>query len=120
MTLSQHAVETTIYTRSTYNGTEFTATQDKVFLLSEADVYGTQNLITAQAKDYTLGTEGVILPSNMRAATLNGTNTGYYLRSLRGDSGYVSEVKNDGNLDYAYYSVSVVGVRPALWVNLAG
>ena len=119
-TLSQHAVETTINTRSSYGSTEFTATQDKVFLPSEADVYGTQNERTAQAQDYTLGTEGVILPSNMRAATLNGTNTGYYLRSLRGDSGYVSEVKNDGNLDYAYYSVSVVGVRPALWVNLAG
>ena len=120
-TLSQHTVKTTINTRSTYNGTEFTATQDKVFLLSEADVYGTQNGSTAQAKDYTLGTEGVILPSNMRTATWNGTNYGYWLRSPCVTSIGLAGVYSNGSFYFpAYYDTGRACVRPALWVNLAG
>ena len=60
--------ETTINTRTNYNGDTFTETNDKVFLLSEADVFGTQNSKTAEVKDYTLGKEGVIVPDSMRNA----------------------------------------------------
>ena len=90
-----------------------------MFLPSEADVYGTQNERTAQAQDYTLGTEGVILPSNMRIATLNGTNAWYYLRSPIGHSSAVAIVRSDGGRGGALYNSTNGCVRPALWVNLA-
>ena len=92
-----------------------------MFLLSEADVYGTQNGSTAQAKDYTLGTEGVILPSNMRTATWNGTNYGYWLRSPCVTSIGLAGVYSNGSFYFpAYYDTGRACVRPALWVNLAG
>ena len=122
-TLSAHVSEVTLNTRSTYDGGEedFTETQDKVFLLSEADVFGTQNGVTAVAKDYTLGVEGVIMPTNMRVATYNGTAYWYWLRSTRGGSSntcYVYPLPDwRVGSDLAWNRDG--GVRPALWVNLA-
>ena len=115
-TLSAHAAEVTLNTRSTYDGGEedFTETQDKVFLLSEADVFGTQNGVTAVAKDYTLGVEGVIMPANMRVATLNGTAAWYWLRSPRRDLSSLATVLNDKPGTGAVYWSTTGGVRPAL------
>ena len=90
-----------------------------MFLLSEADVFGTQNGVTAVAKDYTLGVEGVIMPANMRVATLNGTAAWYLLRSVRMDVEKVAYVTSQRGLGGARYSATNGGVRPALWVNLA-
>ena len=120
-TLSAHAVETTINTRSTYDGGEedFTETKDKVFLLSEADVYGTFNGGTAIAKDYTLGVEGVILPENMRIATESGTAVWYWLRSPKSAIYNVSTVNQQGvNINPQAWD-SRCGIRPALWVDLS-
>ena len=54
--LKGKAVQTDITTRSQYNATTWITTQDKVFLLSEADLFGTVNeTVTANAQDYTYG-----------------------------------------------------------------
>ena len=96
----------------------FTETNDKVFLLSEADVFGTQNSKTAEVKDYTLGKEGVIVPDSMRIAQYNGSTNGWWLRSPRNDTNYVALVSSNGILSSNTYN-NLSGVRPALWINLA-
>lgn len=89
-----------------------------MFLLSEADVFGTQNSKTAEVKDYTLGKEGVIVPDSMRIAQYNGSTNGWWLRSPRYGTNGVAIVSNNGYLiSINYYNT--YGVRPALWINLA-
>lgn len=117
-TIKAHVSETTINTRTNYNGDMFTETNDKVFLLSEADVFGTQNSKTAEVKDYTLGKEGVIVPDSMRIAQYNGSTNGWWLRSPRLITSTVAIVNNSGNL-YSNNFNGTCGVRPALWINLA-
>ena len=117
-TIKAHVSETTINTRTNYNGDTFTETNDKVFLLSEADVFGTQNSKTAEVKDYTLGKEGVIVPDSMRIAQYNGSTNGWWLRSPRNSTNGVAVVGTTGSLDSGYYD-GTYGVRPALWINLA-
>ena len=126
-TLSQKAVSTTINTRSTYNGSNFTTTTDKVFLLSEADLYGTQSTgvtetITADARDYTLGVEGIIVPTWMRTVEDATHTSGYYwLRNPVKVQYAVGGVNWTDGLMYApnAYNGTVAGVRPALWVDLS-
>ena len=116
-TLSAAAVETTLKTRSTYNGTDFTETTDKVFLLSEADVFGTQNAAAAQTDDYTYNGAKLTVPGGSWIATNNGTADWWWLRSPRGGANGVAVVYSDGNLDSAHCTNTIGGVRPALWIN---
>lgn len=155
-TLNAAAAETEIQTRfylserSTYQDAEFWCNStDKVFLLSTADVFGTTFDIAADpgstqsvegtlpaddAREYTLGTVGVILPKALRTADIflqenSGDPTGARDWGLRtswhhSDSSdyisggsYLTEVTMDGNLQglnrqqYFYF-------RPAMWVNI--
>lgn len=117
-TINAHVSQTTLNTRQEYNSDEFFETQDKVFLLSEADLFGTQNGQTAVAKDYTLGKVGVIVPENMRVAQDNGQNWLWWLRSPRNGTNNVAGVYSNGGASYYVYNGTDVGVRPALWINL--
>ena len=117
-TLKAAAVSTTLKTRSTYNGTDFTETTDKVFLLSEADVFGTQNSATAQADDYTYNGTTLTAPGGSWIATNSGTVDWWWLRSPRRSAGNVAVVSYDGGRTNANYDRTGGGVRPALWVNL--
>lgn len=121
--INAHISQTTINTRKEYNSEEFFTTQDKVFLLSEADVYGTINTNlssqkVAVAKDYTLGKVGVIVPENMRIAHNNGPADRWWLRSPRSSASYVAVVNSNGNAFFNNFSYTLIGVRPALWINL--
>ena len=114
--LSAHVAETTITTR-TKAGTEgWDSTIDKVFLLSEADLFGTHSggTATSEARDYTYG-NGVIVPN----VEMRKFKTGSYcwLRSPY-SSTTVSCVNSDGSRNNLT-STSTYGVRPALWVNLS-
>lgn len=156
-TLNAAAAETTIQTRfylserSTYQDTEFWCdSADKVFLLSTADVFGTTFDVTAysgstqsvektlpanDAREYTLGTVGVILPEALRTADIFlqdnrgdptgaqdwGLRTSWHNSDSSGETitggSYLTQVNMNGNLQglnrqqYFYF-------RPAMWVNI--
>lgn len=117
--ISAHVHPVTLTTRNEWNVDTFETSEDqKVFLLSEADLFGTQNGQTAVAKDYTLGKVGVIVPENMRVAQDNGQNWLWWLRSPRSSASGAAGVSSFGNAVYVYYYTTNIGVRPALWINL--
>ena len=109
-TLKNNAINTTIKTRSQYNSSSFTTTTDKVFLLSEADVFGTFNGGTAQADDYTYN--GAQL---QKAYDNRNIGQYYWLRSPRSNANGVASVYYSGN-SYHNHFTGTRCVRPALWV----
>ena len=117
-TLQQYAVSTTIKTRSSYNGSSFDTTSDKVFLLSEADVFGTQNGSAAQADDYTYKGAKITAPGGSWVANHQGAADWYWLRSPRDNANNVANVNNNGGLSNGNYRSTSGGVRPVLWINL--
>lgn len=117
--ISAHVHPVTLTTRNEWNVDTFETSEDqKVFLLSEADLFGTQNGQTAVAKDYTLGKVGVIVPENMRVAQDNGQNWLWWLRSPRYSTRHVAYVDFNGNANLDSFGTTPIGVRPALWINL--
>ena len=116
--LKEKVVETTITTRSQIGATTWITTQDRVFLLSEADLFETFNgSSTSNAQDYTYGTSQLVTNSSVRGFT----NTSYgiycWLRSPRDNSGRVAVVHDYAAAGYYGYSAAC-GVRPALWFSL--
>ena len=108
-TLKAHVVTTGL---ETWNGTTWISTNDDVFLLTEADVFGTKGgKPTNEAKDYTYG-NAPIVPEAMRK-----TGAFYWLRSAYSTSN-VSSVNSSG-LPHNYGPPYPLGVRPALWINLS-
>ena len=119
--INAHVSQTTLNTRQEYNSDEFFETQDKVFLLSEADVFGTINTNNiyekvAVAQDYTLGRIGVIVPEEMRIAQDNGQNWHWWGRSPC-DSTISVLVVSPSGVNSTRHNTAI-GVRPALWINL--
>ena len=117
-TLQQYAVSTTIKTRSSYNGSNFDTTNDKVFLLSEADVFGTQNSSAAQADDYTYKGGKINAPGGSWVANYQSSSHWYWLRSPRSNAVSVAGVGSGGILSYNNCNLTSGGVRPVLWINL--
>ncbi len=150
-TLSAAAAETEIKTRFYIydDDTEYWVTSnDKVFVLSEADVYGTTfdvaqdtwmntNTTTAKAQEYTLGTEGIILPEALRKTfTYRNTKSEahWLLRNSRHYTsgsgtaassgiaavagGSIGSSDGTGNLTVFNYQTANGYCRPAVWVNL--
>ena len=114
--LKEKAVETDITTRSQSSATDWITTPDKVFLLSEADLFGTINdVATANEQDYTYGNETLVPDENMRKFT--GANY-VWLRSPYGNAGNVAYVTTAGTIT-SFNVSNPLGVRPALWVSLA-
>ncbi len=132
--LSANAVTTEIHTRKECNltgaDTDFITTEDKVFVFTQADLYGhvpgnnAEGTYaangTAVAKDYTVDGEMVIsadLAAEMRKMK---EGTGWcWLRSPRYNDLSVSVSCADGNVIDAGYGDIRIHVRPALWINLS-
>ena len=119
-TLKDHVVETSINTRKEFNSDEWITTQDKVFLLSEADLFGTFNYkATSEARDYTYGTSPLVPNVNMRRCSTTGPNY-YLLRSPRSNDYSVAAGSAPyGTAFSGTYGYPDNGIRPAMWINLA-
>ncbi len=110
--LKGKALLTDITTRSQYNASTWITTSDKVFLLSEADMFGTSNgTATTNALNYTYGNTVLVPDINMRKSSAT-----CWLRSPRGDSSCVAGVSSEGKVPDSYSTTR--GVRPALWFSL--
>lgn len=113
-TLKEKAVQTDITTR-VFGTDDFKTTQDKVFLLSEADLFGTYSngQSSPNAKDYTYNSQVLVPNIEMRKFT----QVSYcWLRSPYSSSD-VALVGSNGTLGIDYPD-NTLGVRPALWINL--
>lgn len=122
-TVSKSAVEMNLNTRPQYNSADTSGsivTKDKVFLLSEADVFGTFNgSATSDVKDYSLGVAKTIVPEKIKKATNSkGKAQWWWLRSPRGNSSVVVGVNSGGTWDSSSAYNTAGAVRPALVVNL--
>ena len=122
-TLAQYAQETEIYTSAGYNSTELVMTRDRMFLLSEADLFGTQN-DHPEAGSNVFTYNGAPLPApggSWIATDLNGTPRYWWLRSPRLNKYSVAQVLDSGNLNSINSDVEdytgIRGVRPALWIQ---
>ena len=122
-TLAQYAQETEIYTPAGYNSTELVMTRDRMFLLSEADLFGTQN-DHPEAGSNVFTYNGAPLPApggSWIATDVNGTPRYWWLRSLRLNKYSVAQVLDNGNLNSINSDVEdstgIRGVRPALWIQ---
>jgi hypothetical protein len=122
--LKNKVVETTISTAKMDVENEWVTTQDKVFLLSEADVFGTAyGEATSNANDYTYGTSPLVTET-MKTAAGTSVQSWSWLRSpFDLSSGRLVVVRSDSGIrSYTTYSVrqeSCPGVLPAMWVSLA-
>ncbi len=120
-TLSEYAIETEITTREEYDVDAWITTTDTVFLLSEADLYGTHNgIATEYAQDYTYN--GIQLVTNEELLICDSSVANHYwLRSPRHNPLHVTCVDSaTGSINNAvYYDAATHGVRPALWIDLA-
>ena len=112
--LQSKALVTDITTRSQYNASTWITTSDKVFLLSEADLFETFNgSPTDNDQDYTYEGKVIVSDIDMRKFT---SASYMWLRSPY-SGGNVSYVTALGTL--TSFNVSTpLGVRPALWVSL--
>ena len=119
--LKEKVVETDITTRSQINATDWITTPDKVFLLSEADLFGTfDEATTTDARDYTYGNSIIVPDVNIRKFT-SSSNKEYNFAWLRSPCTYtyaLGNVKFDGSVAVSA-DTSTYGIRPALWVSLA-
>ena len=111
-TLNEHLATTDL---QTWNGTTWASSQDKVFLLTEADVVGTKGgtgKATSEAKDYTYG-NAPIVPEAMRKLVST-----YWTRSTYSQT--LAYIRSDGTGAGGSPNSSDTNViRPALWVNLS-
>ena len=117
--LIEKAIETDITTRSQYNATDWITTQDRVFLLSEADLFGTFNrTATSNAQDYTYGNSVIVPDVNMRKVN---STTNSWMRSPCVSTAYVGYLQPDGAIYLTQNGgvTYVLGFRPALWVDLS-
>lgn len=131
-TLKEKAVEKTITTRDMSTATlapsdvtaKWKTTVDKVFLLTEADLFGTQGGVaktTTEAKDYTYGSKPIVPNEEMRKFIANNPATGVkdnsycWLRSPYNGS-YLAVVLYNGTLSNLSPH-NPYGIRPALWVK---
>lgn len=122
----------TLLTRNFFDTTVFDTTEEKVFLLSEADVFGTTlNGQEADAKDYTYGEKKLVNHSEMLIGNYVGeyANKQYdavlrspYQEGTINKYAYYSEITNAGIISCvstSYSNASKVSFRPALWVDLS-
>lgn len=125
--LNNRIVQKKIYTRKTYDsGIDNSAplyyeSNPKVFILSEADLFGSLNTGTAEeitnltAKDFTYGSAPLVTNEEMIKCSSGGT---YRLRTLfmnNNSTGYIE--CRTGKLSYYWYNKQLA-MRPALWISL--
>jgi len=112
---------TTIKTRSNFDSTAFTSTTDKVFLLSEADCFGTFNNDKTKVldDDYTAGGKLVWTDGSKWICLKNagGDAAWWTLRNPCSSSGFTGGVSSAG-VPYHFGSATPFDMRPALWVKI--
>ena len=122
-TLEQYAQETEIYTPAGYDSSELVMTRDTFFLLSEADLFGTQNdHPEAGTKVFTYNGSPLPAPGGSWVATdEDGFPRDWWLRSPRNNEYSVAQVLDDGTLDSINCDANdyngIRGVRPAVWIQ---
>ena len=121
--LKDRAVKTSISTAKMDVANEWETTQDTVFLLSEADVFGTAyETATSNANDYTYGTSP-LLTDAMKTSSKTYNVWHVWLRSPATISSSTASVKlmhvGAGNPSGDLPQHADYGVIPALWVSLA-
>lgn len=99
---------------STFNTSGGNATQDKVFLLSEAEA---EQLFTGDADRIAKNTAY----AEAQGAYSDSGAGWWWLRSPGNFTSYAAIVYDDGSLDLFGYRVNrdIVAVRPALWIDLS-
>ena len=116
-TLNSKAYATTIYTRQQVNSDDFvTSANQKVFLLSEADLFGTFSGGDAKPNDYTWGGKQLVSNESAVRSQLLSSSATTWLRSPRSATTGVATLTAAGSLGPhhgVYY-----GLRPALWITL--
>ncbi len=124
-TLKNAAVETAITVRTTTKGTATQTSQDKVFLLSEADAFGVEargNIAYPDSSLYTAGSRLTI--PEMKGILVGGSGfDDWWMRSPGLDKDFpnnfvVSVTTSDGK-SAASSPKYERGVRPALWVTIS-
>lgn len=128
-TVKTTAVEVTLYSQIGIYNAAVDTTQDKVFLLSQADVFGTWYNSTADqavtdTRLYTYNGAPLALKDNgtlKEAVMLDGTNYSWWLRSPYINTNNIAAVSRDGGTinPINYNCGSSVGVRPAFWFDLS-
>jgi len=119
-TVKSKAIEVTLYTRGAYNDPAVAkrqTTQDKVFLLSEADVLNTANYgsdTAPQSWEYTY--DGKRIPY-FETGVPRIPQT-WWLRSPALDSSRVNYMNESGGKNSALSTWESAAVRPAFWYNL--
>jgi len=120
-TAASKALEVTLYTRGGYNDNTVAnrlTTDDKVFLLSEADVFGTSNKgkdTSPQAWEYTFNSARIPYFTDVSKRT---APRPWWLRSPASDYDLVAIVSKEGKVisygcgDLDYF------IRPAFWYNM--
>ena len=115
-TLKENVVTTNINTRTQYNAVSWYTTTDKMFLLSEADLFGQFNGVnTSYTKDYTYGNKVLVPNKNMRSFI--GSTSYAWLRSPFVSTTGVPYVSRTGNVSRGDCKL-IYSVRPALWVTM--
>lgn len=115
--LKEKVIVTSITTRTQYNATTWDTTTDKLFFLSEADLFGKINgTETANVKDYTYGNKVLVPNVNMRKFI--GSTTYAWLRSPKNFIDHIAGVYYSSGVNDASRYYSKRGVRPALWVQM--
>lgn len=116
--LKSKAVQTTIYTRATYNDyTKYNEMSCYVFLLSEADVFGTVNgkavssTTASPEKEYTYSSKQLVESQEIR----KGAGNFSWLRSPRGSFNGLAYIGSNGEVVNTY--LASAALRPALWVE---
>jgi len=112
-----------IYIRSTWDGTDYPSSIDKVFLLSEADVFGTASGApgdTIDPREFTAGGQlEYFKTESNRIATNGGGATNWWLRSLSGRTGSagISRINTEGALGWVNKSENG-SLRPTMWIYI--
>ena len=117
-TLNSKAYATTIYTRQQVNSDDFvTSANQKVFLLSEADLFGTFRGGDAKPNDYTWGGKQLVSNESAVRSQLLSSSATTWLRSPSRVTGHVATLTAVGSLSKSPYR-GYGGLRPALWITL--
>ena len=116
-TLKPASVEVQLHSRN--NKMQWSSSQDKIFPLTEADLFGTIKAVpTSEAQDYTYTVDGVgqVLVFYQEIRKSEGQQ---HLRNYC-DSSTGSHTLPDGTLmtDYGVWDGDQVRFRPALWVTI--
>lgn len=126
-TLKDKAQQTTISTRSAPTSSSYITASCEIFLLSEADLYGTADgTVTRNSSEYTYKNTQLTTNDTIRGFTVDcgeysADNYWYWLRSTYSSANgktQVAGVNKEGELNSSpNYTIRGFALRPALWVK---